>query len=456
MRTTLLGPIVGAVALLCPLAQGDACADGDRDILRPAESNAPIPAVEAPVGGTSAEAHGSGGLFWGLRWDDGLRYEIGSTARIARAMSNHPDRDVRPYHGKIGLKLQLDGAAYETDGEGTTQDQGVRRARLYTSGLFFLWVPIAYKLEAEVTDEDFYIRESYVWLSEIPYVQNLKVGHFKAPMTLEGLTSSTDLLFLERAAPVEAFNPGILFGIQPAGMSEDKRRTWAIGWFADGGQNDVSEASRSPSRAIGRLTWLPRQEEGADGVNLIHVGLSGQYLYSDRHEVQFRSRPENYFAPRVVDTGTLDAEQAASWGVELAVQSGPLSVQSEFLQAVVDRIDDSNLVFQGSYIAASWLLTGESRPYKNASGVFGRVKPRREFSLGQRSFGAWELVTRISRLDLDSHDVQGGTMGLVTVGLNGYLSDRVRIAVDYATGTVERDGVDEDLRVIGGRVQYDL
>ncbi len=455
MRTTLLGGI-GGVALLCHLARGGVCADAEVAVPQPAESNAPSAAAEAPVGGTSAKPHGSGGLFWGLRWDDGLRYEIGSTARVARAMSLHPDRDVRPHSGKIGLKLQLDAASFETDGEGTTQDQGVRRARLYTSGLFFLMVPISYKLEAEVTDEDFYVREAYVWLAEIPYVQNLKVGHFKAPMTLEGLSSSSDLLFLERAAPVEAFNPGILFGIQPAGMSSDKRRTWAIGWFANGGQNDVSEASRSPSRAIGRLTWLPRREEGADGVNLIHVGLSGQYLYSDRHEVQFRSRPENYFAPRVVDTETLDAEQATTWGIELAVQRGPLSVQSEFLQAIVDRIDNSDLVFQGSYVAASWLLTGESRPYKNASGVFGRVQPRREFSLGTRSFGAWECVTRISRLDLDSDDVKGGTMGLVTVGLNGYMSERFRIGFDFATGTVERDGAEEDLQIIGGRVQYDL
>jgi hypothetical protein len=39
-------------------------------------------------------------------------------------------------------------------------------------------------------------------------------------------------------APIEAFGPGIMYGLQPAGVSGDKRMTWAVGWFADGGQND--------------------------------------------------------------------------------------------------------------------------------------------------------------------------------------------------------------------------
>jgi phosphate-selective porin OprO/OprP len=403
-------------------------------------------------------ARRSGGhLIRGLRWDNGLQYELGSSGRVSRAKDRHPDLDVQPWHGKVGFKGQCDAATYHTDtGLGDlSDDSGVRRARLYTSGGFFFVVPISYKAEAEIADQDFYIREAYLWFWEVPLIRTLKVGHFKAPMTMEGYAGSGDTLFLERASPVEAFGPGIMYGLQAGGMSAAKDATWALGWFGDGGESDISESSRSFTRAIGRVTWLPWCEEGQGPPKLLHLGTSAQFLYSDQSKVRYRSRPESYFAPRFVDTTDVDAQDAMSFGIEGAFVNGPWCLQSEVLDAIVSRQSD-DLNFWGGYVAGSWLLTGESHPYNRTLACLARPTPRKPFSLRERHFGAWEAVSRFSHLDLNDAEVQGGDMNLVTLGLNGYLTSRLKVMFDYAWGRVAGGVQDGELRMAQGRVQYEF
>jgi phosphate-selective porin OprO/OprP len=101
-------------------------------------------------------------------------------------------------------------------------------------------------------------------------------------------------------------------------------------------------------------------------------------------------------------------------------------------------------------------MTGESRPYNRNAGAFGRVSPRKPFSLRERTFGAWELVSRFSRLDLNDQEVKGGIMNLVTVGVNGYLTSRVKVMLDYAFGQVDHIENDGDVRILEGRVQYEF
>lgn len=405
-------------------------------------------------GRTSPDGHN---LIWGWRLDNGLEYELGNRERVARLKELHPDSAVEPFHGKIGLKLHVDMVAYNTDpalGE-VPDDSGLRRARLYTSGGGFFGVPVSYKAEAEVADQDLYVREAYVWFWDLPVVRTVKVGHFKAPMTLEGPTSSGDTLFLERATPVEAFGPGIMYGIQAGGPNAEKNSTWAVGWFGDGGQKDISEASRSFTRAIGRMTWLPMCEEEPGAQKWMHLGIGGQFLYSSENSVQYRTRPESYFSPRLVDTGELDAQDATTAGLECALVNGPWCLQAELLGASVSRKDDT-LDFWGGYVAGSWMMTGESHPYNRTLGCPTRPAPKTPFSFRQRHFGAWEVVSRFSHVDLTDADVRGGTMSLATIGLNGYLTSRLKVMLNFAIGRLDHALNDGDIRILAGRVQYEF
>ena len=79
-------------------------------------------------------------------------------------------------------------------------------------------------------DADF--KDVYMQLKNVPYIGNIKVGHFKEPFSMEELTSSKYITFLERALP-NAFAPSRNTGIQLHDTLLDGRMTYAVGIFKD-------------------------------------------------------------------------------------------------------------------------------------------------------------------------------------------------------------------------------
>jgi hypothetical protein len=59
--------------------------------------------------------------------------------------------------------------------------------------------------------------------------------------------------------------------------------------------------------------------------------------------------------------------------------------------------------FDGYYVTAAYVLSGEHRPYDRKAGYARRVMP-------QGRGGAWELMARYGRVDLDDQAVRGGVM----------------------------------------------
>jgi len=74
-------------------------------------------------------------------------------------------------------------------------------------------------------------------------------------------------------------------------------------------------------------------------------------------------------------------------------------------------------------------VTGETRPYDAASGVFRGISPARP--VGQSGRGGWEWVARYSEMDLNDGSIGGGRERNATLGLGWYANDFVRISGNW-------------------------
>ncbi|MDR6306728.1 phosphate-selective porin [Nitrobacter vulgaris] len=55
--------------------------------------------------------------------------------------------------------------------------------------------------------------------------------------------------------------------------------------------------------------------------------------------------------------------------------------------------------------------------------------------------GAWEIAARYSYMDLNDNLVFGGKQNNVTVGLNWYLNDNMRVMFNWIHGTIAKSNL---------------
>lgn len=399
------------------------------------------------------EATPHGPFEFRLYWKHGLNYRALRHVRLER--ESGPDFEgALGLNGRIGFKLGVDAAGYVE--RGSLPEPGVRfdvrRVFLYTTGEFRLLVPILFKFDLGGIGDSIYFSDFYLWLQDVPYVGTVKLGQFDAPMSLELLTGSTHETFMEYGSPVEAFAPGLKVGLQIGDHTANERVTWALGYFTEGQEVDVGDESHTVARLTGRATWLalePRTPEDT----LVHLGASASYVLSSGDRIRYSSRPESFLAPKLVDTGNLDTNDAFPFGFELAVKRGPLTLQGEYLASFVDAGSLGRAYFDGAYGSASWFLTGEQRAYDAAAGKIGPLVPAHDLDLRNRRWGAWELAARASWLDLTDGQIRGGAMTIWTGGINWYWNRYVRILFDTSYARVYDAPNDGHMVILQSRFQ---
>jgi len=271
------------------------------------------------------------------------------------------------------------------------------------------------------------------WRLDIPFFRNsvMSIGKQKEPISMERLTGMVFLPWQERSAIADALFPSRNVGIVWNGSSPDKYISWAFGVFNDWFDAD-QDFDESASQFVGRLTWAPFRTE--DDSNLLHLGLG--YRYSDAKEgFRYRTEPEFNKSPVFVDTGfeTDDslwpADNTATYNLELSWRKGPFWLASEYFRTDVKNPLLGNPEFDGYYVSASWVLTGEMRPYNKKNGLFRPIPISR--TVYQNGKGAWELAARYSDIDLTDGLVEGGDMQIASLGLNWWLTPFFSLGVNY-------------------------
>jgi phosphate-selective porin OprO/OprP len=277
-------------------------------------------------------------------------------------------------------------------------------------------------------DADF--KDFYMGLKKIPYAGTLKIGHFKEPFSLEELTSSKYITFMERSLP-NALAPGRNMGFALTNTFMEDQIWASVGMFkeTDGYAEAENEGQWAVSARVAGQPWYANK-----GEQCVHLGLGLSYRSNPDNDYGVESEPECHGASDFVGfelDGTADSTLLI--GPEVAVVYGPFSAQAEYVISQVDArgtgVDDAS--FSGWYAYLSFFVTGERRAYKQSKAAFDRVKPKENFSLDEGGVGALELAVRYSQLDLTDEQVYGGELGDISAGVNWYLNPNTRIMMNY-------------------------
>jgi len=181
----------------------------------------------------------------------------------------------------------------------------------------------------------------------------------------------------------------------------------------------------------------------------LHFGLAGNYRTPDAtgdvaqsKALRFDYETNHMSNLFLIDRTVNDIDNMKQLGLETSGLYGPFSAGAEYTRMWIDRKQkgdalatglaggNNNLEMDGWYADAAWTITGESRKYKN--GKFYKVEPAKNFSLKNGGWGAFELATRYSAVDLNDGTFKGGKISNATVALNWYFNNNVRLMADYS------------------------
>jgi phosphate-selective porin OprO/OprP len=341
--------------------------------------------------------------------------------------------------------LSQDAGSEEQWGDLGFYDGGeIRGFRLGFVGTINFKTPWIYTIFAGTNafDKGFEVKDTddftfFDWRLDIPFFKNsvMSIGKQKEPMSMDRVTGGLFLPAQERAAVSDALMPSRNVGVVWSGSSPEKYTSWAFGAF-NNWLEEKESFDESANQYIGRLSWAPLRTK--DESSLLHMDIS--YRYSDAKQgVHFLTEPEFNKAPDFVDTGFFLADKFETYNAGLAWRRGPATLTSEYTRTNVSNPELGNPTFDGFYVTAAWILTGEMRAYDKKSGTFTGIPIAK--TVYQNGKGAWELYTRYSHIDLEDKAVHGGEMQIATLGLNWWLTPFFTINASYKYIWNEMDGV---------------
>ncbi|MCM0045592.1 MAG: OprO/OprP family phosphate-selective porin [Burkholderiaceae bacterium] len=264
---------------------------------------------------------------------------------------------------------------------------------------------------------------------------SVRMGKFKMPFSLEQLTSSNNIDFMERSLVGQADTeliPGKETGVMLFGSPAPGAH---YGLALSTGRGNNNAVNDKPD-VIARGTVNAHKYFSNSDAMITHFGiayskgeLSGVTPASARTETRASSA---FFQSSSALTGPVNRTRA---GLEAAVAVDAFKVQGEFFDYDYEGANRTDKL-KGYYAQAVYNLTGEKHNYSNSSGTFGWIKPNQPFSLAKGGMGAWQVGLRFSKFDASDIAVAAGKTNeadSTTVGLTWFVNDFTRFMLNYVT-----------------------
>ena len=330
----------------------------------------------------------------------------------------------KKFEASVGGRIHFDAYAFDRDIAATTGTSEFRRARLTLAGKALGW---DYKLEQDFsagTNLDG-LRDAYIATGL--WGGKATIGHFKPYRSMEELTSSNEILMMERPF---ASATGLFSGRQfQQGVGYQRSGDNYTAGFTVFNLRGASGARNEGMGASGRVTWAPINNDN----ETLHFGGWASQENANQGSADM-SAVANYAGRRgpsqaIATTTGASRNTITAYGLEAAGAFGPLFFQGEYANATFGQPIGGDQDVSTWYLQGSWLLNGGHKPYKAAAGVFGSPKVDK---------GLWELTARYDTIE--NKDIANREATSVILGVNYYVNANLRFMFNYTLGDNEVSG----------------
>ncbi|WP_374607675.1 OprO/OprP family phosphate-selective porin [Thermomonas sp.] len=333
------------------------------------------------------------------------------------------------FEASLGGRIHFDAYSFDSDVAATTDTTEFRRARLTLSGKAFGW---EYKVE-----NDFAAGSNLDGFRDLYIAKNMlggkvTIGHFKPYRSMEELTSSNEILLMERpSTSATGIYSGRQFQQGVGYLKAGSNYTFGVSAF---NMRSAPTARTEGAGISGRATWAPIDS----GTTTLHLG--GSYSHENLNKgtpsvsavsnYAGRRGPSLTMATTSAAVGVNDS-QVDTFGLEAAFRNGPFFVQSEYARASFGQANGSSQDVDAFYVQGSFMLNGGLKAYKGATGVFGSpVVPADK--------GLWELVARYDVME--NKDLLDTKTTSALLGVNYYINPNLRMMLNWTQGKNDKTG----------------
>ena len=376
----------------------------------------------------------------------GVRVSLNSESRDGILMLSSTDNRFRYWFDN---RVYFDGAAYFGDNtyQGVEHEIGnginIRRMRFAMKAILYgHW---GAEIDFDFGNNAVDIKDAYV--RYLGKNWQIKAGNFREPFSLETMTTSRYITFIERPYATEQA-PSRHMGIDYKVFYN--HIFFEGGLFSSNIANDLirdqnKKAGTNAGWSVtGRFAYAPIKRTN----QVLHFGVAGSYRTP---KIQELGDPVNSFRygenaeteinrKKYIDTDWIEHSlNKRILGLEAAYAYKNFKVVGEYITTTINR--DAAVVpagedqgkLRGYYFAGSWIINNADYYYNMSDAEFSQI----EFRDVEK--GAFEVAVRYSYMDAntykDGEDIpwlQGGSGETYTLGLSYYFNYNVKIMVNYA------------------------
>lgn len=414
------------------------------------------------------------------------QWQIEAMSEELKALQQKPsvvvsDKDgigLKSSDGDFSIKLhglvQVDNRSIDADATAAATDGWmIRKARPWIEGSLFGWIDYRLTPEFATTTSNVAtssngtsvsgrstlgtpeVIDAYFDAKFKPWLK-LRVGKYKPFVGLARLQSDVDGKLLEQSFVTANLLPQRDVGASLFGDLLEGRLNYAVGYsngVIDGGDQSVALDNNDDKELTARVFAQPFKGDGSV-LSGLGFGLAGTKVdqigtTASTQLPSYKSFSQlNFFS---YNNGTFADGKRTRLAPQAYYYYGPFGLMAEYAQegqTVTRGANHAKLTHDAWQATFSYILTGEDASYAG-------VKPKQAFSPNNGGWGAWELVARVSEMNLDK-DTFTGTNAATRfadiskaaksaqawgIGVNWYLNNYTRFALDYEQTDFDGGGI---------------